>query len=63
MSNAQPDPCEWFPEENRALYWNEKPHAEATVIIGRDGRWRLCDSCSRLHIFSRYKKRKEIIHG
>lgn len=61
-----PDPCEWF-----SVSWNPhlvgRPalecdpwHAEATVLVGARGQWRLCAACARRPEFKKFKARKEI---
>lgn len=53
------DPCEYNPRENRAANTGEF-HAQAEWVVGTSGEWRLCDSCSKLKRFSRYRKRIKI---
>ncbi len=53
------DPCFWNPKEGRAA-WDHEVHAAAELIIGREGKWRLCRSCAELEAFSRFKVRREI---
>jgi len=50
------DPCEWNPDANRPAY-DDEVHAPADVIVGRAGRWRLCEACAALPEFRRYKRR------
>lgn len=56
-SGVMMDPCEWNPEENRAAFENEC-HDHATVIVGADGDWRLCEKCAALPEFKRFRKRR-----
>ena len=54
--------CEWNPDEGSPS-WSSDEHyryVQATVIVGANGRWRLCDSCSRLPRFRRFRIRKPI---
>jgi hypothetical protein len=53
------DPCEWNPVEGQPAYDNEV-HARAAVIVGANGKWRLCESCAALPEFAKYRKRKKI---
>lgn len=53
------DPCEYNPEAKRAAYENEV-HAQAELIVGANGKWRLCGSCAALPEFKRLRKRKVI---
>jgi len=67
--------CEWDPKRNRPSqyketyypydvkifrYWGCQNRAE--LILGYNGKWRLCESCSKLPYFSRYKRRCRIQH-
>lgn len=54
------DPCEYNPLKKRSAYEDEV-HAQAALIVGADGRWRLCESCAKLPEFKRYRNRKKII--
>ncbi len=54
-----PNPCEYSPERGDAAYEHEV-HASATVIVGANGRWRLCDQCAALPKFNRFKVRTRI---
>ena len=53
------DPCEWNPEKNRASYYDET-HAQAKVILGANGTWRLCEECAKLPYFKHYRVRRKI---
>lgn len=53
------DPCEYNPKEKRAAYENEV-HAEAEIILGWNGDWRLCKECASLKKFNHYTTRKPI---
>lgn len=53
------DPCEWHPGAGRPAYDNEV-HAQATFVVGAKGQWRLCNECSKLPQFSKYRSRKPI---
>lgn len=57
---AQPDPCEWNPAADRPALTTDTPHAEAQIICGANGQWRLCDSCAQLSRFARYRIRRHI---
>lgn len=52
-------PCEWNSEKGRAAYDHEV-HAEANIIVGANGQWRLCVECAKLSNFVRYRVRKMI---
>lgn len=54
-------PCEWNPDQDRELWISEEPHADATVILGRDRNWMLCASCAELPRFSRYAIREQLV--
>lgn len=54
-----PGPCEFFPVEQRAA-WDHEVHAEAEVIVGANGQWRLCKACAALPFFNRFRNRREI---
>lgn len=56
------DGCMWNPDRNRHVWSNEAHYLErrATVILGSRKSWRLCESCSRLPVFSRLRKRVPI---
>jgi hypothetical protein len=47
--------CEWNPKENRTAYEDEV-HAQATWVVGSNGKYHLCDECANLPKFVRYKK-------
>lgn len=51
--------CEYSPRDQRAAYEDEY-HAHAEWIIGRQGLWRLCDSCANLPEFKKFKVRIRI---
>jgi hypothetical protein len=56
---AIPDGCEWDPETGTAALACDR-HAmttPATVIVGSNGAWRLCDSCAALPEFRRLRRR------
>lgn len=65
------DLCEWDPERDRAsqgdpvygdpaLKWRNYTGCPnlADVIVGADGKWRLCESCAALPTFKRWRVRK-----
>lgn len=54
------NPCEYNPRKRRSAYENEV-HAQAALIVGANGLWRLCESCAKLPEFNRYRNRKKII--
>jgi hypothetical protein len=56
------DGCEWSPGDNRPAWTIDRHHREtpATIIVGADGQWRLCDACAALPRFRRYRTRKKI---
>lgn len=55
--------CDWNPKRHDVAYEPARegdcPN-EATVIVGGNGRWHLCDSCAALPEFSRFKARTRI---
>lgn len=53
------DPCEYNPRERRAAYQNEV-HTTAELIVGANGKWRLCRTCAELPEFKKLRVRKEI---
>lgn len=67
------DPCEWNPEKDRpgaghhqqGLGWYDYDGCQnqAALIVGADGKWRLCRSCAALPRFNRYRVRREIGRG
>lgn len=56
------DGCDWEPARNRPALRSDVHHrtTRATVLVGHDGAWRLCDQCSGLQRFARYRKRRPI---
>ncbi len=54
------DPCEWDPKLTAPVASAKAAHARADLIVGANGRWRLCRSCAALPYFSRLRKRVEI---
>jgi len=56
------DGCEWNPEINGpAVYGDEhNASARADVLVGADGKWRLCASCAGLTTFGRFRRRLPI---
>lgn len=62
MPEKYKDPCEWNPQAARAAFESEV-HARADLIVGSNGKWRLCYSCAALPEFKRYTKRKEILRA
>ena len=52
------NPCEWDPLRDRPARDKYKAHAEATVVLGCNGAWRLCPECAALSIFKRFRVRK-----
>lgn len=59
------DGCFWDPVRGDATWSNSEHYqtVQATVIVGADGRWRLCQPCSELPRFKRYRKRVQITRG
>lgn len=53
------DPCEYEPTARRAAYEDEA-HADAEVIVGANGEWRLCAKCASLPEFAKFKVRRAI---
>lgn len=54
------DACEWNPVESRGAYDTDTFHSHAQVLVGANGTWRLCATCARLPVFSRYRRRDPI---
>lgn len=67
------DLCEWDPVNNRPARYVDRPKPylsyregctdKATLLVGSEGQWRLCDHCAGLKRFKGYRTRKEINHG
>lgn len=57
------DGCEWNPVTGRAAFNSDAHHfhTPATVIVGADGRWRLCGGCAKLPEFKRFRVRRPIV--
>jgi len=53
------DGCEWNPSMNRAAFDTDEHHrtTPAEIIVGAEGKWRLCAECAALPRFARYRKR------
>lgn len=62
MSSPVRDGCEWSPERGGPAYTTDEHHwtTPATMIVGANGKWRLCSSCAALPAFKRHRKRKPI---
>jgi hypothetical protein len=56
----QPDPCEWHPGEARPARADDAPHADATVSLGDNGEWHLCETCAALPGFAACRVRKPL---
>ncbi len=54
------DACEWDPETNTPAKVTVPSHAQADLIVGANGEWRLCRSCAALPQFAKYRKRTEV---
>jgi hypothetical protein len=54
------DSCEWSPEHGRAAFCADVYHADAALIVGSRGEWRLCEVCARLPEFKRYRVRRPV---
>jgi hypothetical protein len=52
--------CEWNPTADREAFEGDPPHGEATVMVGADGKYHLCDACARLPRFARYRVRRPL---
>lgn len=55
--------CEWNPDQNRALFNDEEPHAKAVWCVGAKGEWHLCDKCVNLSVFKKYRRRHRLNDG
>lgn len=53
-------PCEWDPERNDKARSIDEAHAEATISVGANGQWHLCESCAALPEFKRFRKRTRL---
>jgi hypothetical protein len=56
------DDCEYDPDLRQAKVSDKYHRVPATVIVGADGQWRLCDACAALPVFRRFKNRQPIPH-
>lgn len=54
------DPCFWHPAEERPCTNADPWHADADLIVGANGHWRLCRTCAALHRFNRYRVRRAV---
>ena len=54
------DVCEWNPDLDRLAQTGDTWHANAAVIVGADGKWRLCSGCASLKQFARFRIRRPI---
>ena len=54
------DPCEWDPTRDSPATTTEGCRNRADLIVGADGKWRLCFSCARLPHFKSLRKRVPI---
>lgn len=54
--------CEWDPERNDLAFGTDHHHqtSPATMIVGANGQFRLCDSCAALPRFKRFRVRKPV---
>jgi hypothetical protein len=53
--------CEWNPTRNRLTWSNENDCPNrATVCLGHNPSYHLCDSCASLPRFKRYRKRTSL---
>lgn len=59
MNNTSDDLCEYNPEEKRAAYAHEQ-HARAEMVVGANGKWRLCGACAALPEFKKFRSRRKI---
>lgn len=50
--------CEWNRVEQRPTRGDDAHQSEATIMVGAQGQWHLCDSCAALPEFKRYRVRK-----
>lgn len=55
------DPCEWNPTRNAPATTAEGCPNQADLIVGADGKWRLCFSCAHLPRFKSLRKRVPIV--
>jgi hypothetical protein len=51
--------CDWNPSENRETKPGDLLHAKATWLVGSKKVWHLCDTCEKLKVFNRYRKRRK----
>ncbi len=52
--------CDWDPEKNQMATSEDKIHATATVVVGAKIGWHLCDECSALPQFKKYRYRHRL---
>lgn len=52
--------CEWNPVADREAFVGDPPHGQATVMVGTDGKYHLCESCARLPRFARFRVRRPL---
>ena len=62
--------CEWDPKHNRAARVLGRHRSddvivegcpnEATICVGANGQWHLCESCAELPEFRRFRIRKPL---
>lgn len=57
------DGCEWDPSTNKPATVGSAHSVTtpATLIVGAQGNWRLCEECAALPRFRRYRVRKTIV--
>ena len=62
ISQRKPDGCEWNPSNDSPAYDTDEHYrnTDATMLVGADGQWRLCDSCAKLPRFNEFRTRKRI---
>lgn len=51
--------CEWNPQLDRPAFNDDEYHATAVWSIG-NGKWHLCDACSKLPEFKRFRKKEPL---
>lgn len=56
------DGCEWDPATGTPARGGDEHNSSvpAALIVGADGKWRLCTDCAELPEFSRYRKRRPV---
>lgn len=52
--------CEWDPKANGPALSGSGCENQATLSVGGDKNWHLCDDCAALPVFKRLRRRKPL---